>query len=190
MGNKKYQIIYADPPYPIKWTNSNTVSGFKKLEYPTMGIAEMCHLPIKKIMDDGCKCFVWTTNGFLIETIYMIKQWGFQYDKIWTWCKKTGAGGHPRNATEHIVEGTAGFIKTIGMHESATNNWFIASRGKHSEKPEEPRQMIERFYPNSQKIELFARKKFIGWDAWGNEIENDIDLMSLQDDNIIQPKLF
>ena len=47
-----------------------------KLPYPTMGIAEMCHLPIKNIMDDGCKCFVWTTNGFLIKTIYINKAMG------------------------------------------------------------------------------------------------------------------
>ena len=74
------------------------------------------------------------------------------------------------------MEGTSGFIKTIGMHEKATNNWFIAQRGKHSVKPEEPRKMIERFYPNSKKIELFAREKVDGWDSWGNEVENDINL--------------
>ena len=173
---KKYNIIYADPPWPIRWTNSNTKSGFKKLQYPTMGIAEMCNLPIQKIMADGCKCFVWTTNGFLLEAFHLIRAWGFQYDKLWTWCKKTGAGGHPRNATEHIVEGTAGFIKTIGMHEPATNNWFIAKKGKHSKKPDVAIEMIERFYPNTNKIELFAREKRDGWDAFGNEVESDIQL--------------
>lgn len=174
--NKKYQIIYADPPWPIKWINSNTKSGFKKLQYPTMGIAEMCNLNVKNIMDDGCKCFIWTTNGFLFEALFLLRSWGFQYNKLWTWCKKTGAGGHPRNATEHIVEGVAGFIKTIGIHEKATNNWFIATKGKHSKKPEEARKMIERFYPNTRKIELFARKKTKGWDVWGNEVESDIEL--------------
>lgn len=173
---KKYQIVYADPPWPIKWTNSNTVSGFKCLNYPTMSIAEMCNLDVKSIAEDGCKCFVWTTNGFLLEALFLVRSWGFQYDKLWTWCKKTGAGGHPRNATEHIVEGTRGFIKTIGMHEPATNNWFMAIKGKHSVKPEEARSMIERFYPNCSKIELFARQKTEGWDVWGNEIESDIEV--------------
>ena len=177
LPNKKYQIIYADPPWPIKWTNSNTISGFKRLEYPTMGIAEMCNLDVKSLADDGCKCFIWTTNGFLLEALFLMRSWGFQYEKLWTWCKKTGAGGHPRNATEHIVEGTSGFIKTIGMHEKATNNWFIAQRGKHSVKPEEPRKMIERFYPNSKKIELFARQNTEGWDVWGNELVADQPLL-------------
>jgi len=171
--NKKYQIILADPPYPIKWINSNTVSGFKRLQYPTMAIAEMCNLPVKDIMAEGCKCFVWTTNSFLIETIFLVRSWGFQYEKLWTWCKKTGAGGHPRNATEHLVEGIAGFIKTIGMEGvPATNNWFIAKRGKHSEKPEIVREMIEKFYPDTSKIELFARKCYPCWDSWGFEAHN------------------
>jgi N6-adenosine-specific RNA methylase IME4 len=141
-----------------------------------MGIAEMCNLDVQSIAEDGCKCFMWTTNGFLLEALFLMRSWGFQYEKLWVWCKKTGAGGHPRNATEYIVEGTSGFIKTIGSHEKATNNWFIAQRGKHSVKPEEPRKMIEKFYPNCSKIELFARTKTTGWDVWGNEVESDINL--------------
>ena len=174
---KKYQIIYADPPWPIKWQNSNTVSGFKCLQYPTMPISDMCNLPIQSISDDGCKCFIWTTNYFLPEGLGLLKSWGFQYDKLWTWCKPTGAGGHPRNSTEHIIEGTRGFIKTIGTFGvSATNNWFLSPKGKHSVKPEIARKMIERFYPNSNKIELFARQKTEGWHVWGNEVESDITL--------------
>lgn len=176
MGEKKYQIIYADPPWPIKWLNSNTISGFKKLPYQTMPIAEMCNLPIQSIANDGAKCFIWTTNAFLPEGLGLLKAWGFQYEKLWTWCKGTGAGGHPRNATEHIIEGTNGFLKSISPHEKATNNWFIAKRGEHSQKPKIAREMIEKFYPNTTKIELFAREKTEGWDVWGNEIENSIIL--------------
>jgi len=45
----------------------------------------------------------------------------------------------------------------------------------HSEKPEELRLMIEKVsYP--PYVELFARQKANGWDAWGNEINSDIVL--------------
>lgn len=172
----KYQIIYADPPWPIRWVNVPTKSGFKGLSYPTMGIAEMCNMPIKEISDDYSKCFVWTTNHFLLEGLFLIRSWGFQYDKLWVWCKKTGAGGHPRTATEYIVEGTRGLIKSIGATEKATNNWFIADRGKHSQKPVEVYEMIERFYPNTKKLELFARNRRDGWDVFGNEVEGSIRL--------------
>jgi len=175
---KKYQIIYADPPYPIRWQGSNSI-GTKPLEYPTIPISELAQLPIKEIAEDCSKLFVWTNNSFLPEILGLIRVWGFQYDKLWTWCKKTGAGGHPRNATEHLIEASRGAIKSIGRHEKAVNNWFIAKKEKHSQKPKEARELIEYCYPNTTKIELFAREKTKGWDVWGNEVESDIELLKL-----------
>ncbi len=170
--NKKYQIIYADPPWPIRWVTVPTKSGFKGLEYPTMAIAEMCNLPVKEISAECSKCFVWTTNHFLLEGLFLIRSWGFQFDKLWVWCKKTGAGGHPRTSTEYVIEGTKGLLKSIGGNNvKATNNWFIASKGKHSVKPEVVRDMIDRFYPNCSKIELFARQKALGWDCLGFDVD-------------------
>ena len=158
---KKYQIICADPPYPTKWGGSPYI-GTKPLSYSTMTIAEICALPVKSIADDCSKLFIWTTNHFLPETLGIIKYWGFQYDKLWTWCKPTGAGGHPRNATEHLVMATRGDIPTIGRHIKAINNWIIAPTSKHSEKPQVFMDEIERLYPNTTKIELFARRKRMG----------------------------
>lgn len=172
---KKYQIIYADPPYPIKWRGSNSI-GTKPLVYPTMTLMELAQLPIKDIAEDCSKLFLWTPNGFLPEALGLLKFWGFQYDKLWTWCKKTGAGGHPRNATEHLIESSRGALRSIGRHKRAVNNWFIASTRGHSTKPEEARKLIEYCYPNVTKIELFARERVLGWDTWGNEVESDIDL--------------
>jgi len=43
-------------------------------------------------------------------------------------------------------------------------------RTRHSEKPEEFRQIIDTLYPTGKRIELFARKKAEGWDCYGNEI--------------------
>uniref|UniRef100_A0A6M3KU70 Putative methyltransferase n=1 Tax=viral metagenome TaxID=1070528 RepID=A0A6M3KU70_9ZZZZ len=167
---KKYQIILADPPYPIKWQGSNSI-GTKPLEYPTMTIAELCNLPVKQIVDDCSMLFIWTTNSFLPETLGIIKFWGFQYDKLWTWCKPTGAGGHPRNATEHLVIARRGALITLDRHERAINNWTPAPTGRHSEKPQIFVDEIERLYPNTRRIELFARVKRFGWDSIGFDIE-------------------
>ncbi|GAG72091.1 unnamed protein product, partial [marine sediment metagenome] len=151
---RKYQIIYADPPYPIKWRGSNSI-GTKPLAYPTMTIAKLCSLPIKDLVEDCSKLFLWTTNGFLPEALGIVNFWGFQYDKLWTWCKPTGAGGHPRNATEHLIESSRGALKSIGRHERAINNWFISSTKGHSVKPNKAREIIEYCYPNTKKLELF-----------------------------------
>lgn len=172
---KKYQIIYADPAWPIKWQGSGSI-GTKPLQYPTMTIGKMCSLRVKNIAEDLSKLFMWTTNSFLPEALEVTKFWGFQYDKLWTWCKPTGAGGHPRNATEHLIEASRGALKSIGRHEKPKNNWFIAPTRGHSVKPKEMRNIIEYCYPNYTKIELFAREKTPDWDVWGNEVESDIKL--------------
>lgn len=45
-----------------------------------------------------------------------------------------------------------------------------AVRTRHSEKPEEVRRRIEELFGDVPRIELFARKRFHGWDCWGNEV--------------------
>ena len=49
-------------------------------------------------------------------------------------------------------------------------------RTKHSKKPDEIRKRIERMFPKQTKIELFARQRYDGWDAWGNEVQSDVNL--------------
>ena len=171
LPKKKYDIIYADPPYPIRWIGSSSI-GTKHIDYPTMPISELCLLPVKDIANDCSKLFVWSSNSFLPEILGMVKHWGFTYDKLWTWCKKTGAGGHPRNATEHLIEASRGALKSIGRNERPFNNWFEAKKGIHSEKPELARDIIDYCYPKASKIELFARRRLLkdNWSFWGNEI--------------------
>jgi len=180
--NKKYQIIYADPCWNIRWQGSGSI-GTKPLQYPTMTMMELSKLPVKDIAEDLSKLFMWTTNGYLPEALGLLKYWGFQYDKLWTWCKPTGAGGHPRNATEHLIEASRGALPSIGRHEKAVNNWFQAPTKGHSVKPEKARELIEYCYPNYTKIELFARRKVEGWDVWGNEVESDIQLIKPEFEN-------
>ncbi|GAH78553.1 unnamed protein product, partial [marine sediment metagenome] len=51
-------------------------------------------------------------------------------------------------------------------------------RMKHSKKPNEARKRILRLMGDLPRIELFARQKTEGWDAWGNEVESNIELVS------------
>ena len=47
---------------------------------------------------------------------------------------------------------------------------------KHSKKPLCAYQMLETMFPETQKIELFARNERNGWDCWGNEVEVNFQL--------------
>lgn len=55
------------------------------------------------------------------------------------------------------------------MHWAAHGH-TAAERGKHSQKPVEVIDGITRMFPVQEKIELFARNNYIGWDNWGLEI--------------------
>jgi site-specific DNA-methyltransferase (adenine-specific) len=169
---KKYQTIYADPPWPIKW-NASAAIGKKHIDYPTMPISEICALPVHELADTNCTLFMWTTNAFLPESLGVLRHWRFHYKMLFTWCKNNGMGGHPRNATEHMMIATRG--EPAGdRHASATLNWLEHPRLSHSEKPEPFRQIIERISP-APRLELFARKRSEGWDVWGNQIDGGIE---------------
>lgn len=168
----KYQTILADPPWPIKW-NASAAIGKKHIEYPTMPISEICALPVYDLADANCTLFMWTTNAFLPESLGVLRHWKFQYKMLFTWCKNNGMGGHPRNATEHMVIATRGEPPS-DRHAFATLNWLEHPRVGHSVKPKVFRDVVEHLSP-APRIELFARQRVDGWHAWGNEVYSDIE---------------
>jgi N6-adenosine-specific RNA methylase IME4 len=46
---------------------------------------------------------------------------------------------------------------------------YSEEKTEHSKKPEFYYKMIEDLYPNSKKIELFARNKRYGWESFGDQ---------------------
>lgn len=53
---------------------------------------------------------------------------------------------------------------------------IISHVEEHSKKPDEVRERIERLMGDVPRIELFACQKADGWDVWGNEVINDVEL--------------
>jgi len=140
-------------------------------------------LPIKKLADKDCALFLWVTDSHLCDGLELIKKWGFTYKTIaFVWVKKTNKGNLCANVgswtmknTEICLLGTKGNM----LKYKNKNNIFQlveAERSKHSKKPEEVRKRIEELFPNTYKIELFARQKAEGWNVWGNEVESDIHI--------------
>ena len=48
-------------------------------------------------------------------------------------------------------------------------------RSKHSEKPREVQDRINRMFPSQKKLEMFARESYLGWDCWGNQVDSTFD---------------
>jgi len=172
----EYKTIIADPPWPIWWPKSKHI-GTKELDYPVMPIAEIAALDVARIADDNCRLFLWTTNTYLPEALWVVRLWGFRYKMLFTWCKNNGIGAVPRVATEHLIIGYRGFPKRVGSkHDEMVLNWIALPRTKkHSQKPPEIIEIVERM-SEEPRIELFARVTRDGWDCWGNEIASSIKI--------------
>jgi N6-adenosine-specific RNA methylase IME4 len=173
--NKKYKIIYADPPWCYK-DKSKSHGGGAESHYQCMDLKEICNLPINQITEDNSVLFLWVTMPMLIEGLEVIKSWGFRYKTCgFTWVKLNknksiymGMGRYTRANAEICLLATKGKglkrincgIKSVQLHE----------RLEHSHKPNLFRNLIVNLFGDLPKIELFARQEVNGWDSWGDEI--------------------
>jgi len=156
-----------------------------------MSLQELKNLPIKNITKDNAVLFLWVTYPFLPEGLELIKAWGFTYKSIaFQWLKLNkvnkqpfyGLGRWTRGNTEPCLLATKGKPKRICP---AVFQLIQAPIIRHSQKPGEARDKIIQLMGPLPRIELFARQKIEGWDIWGNELENSIDLMQLKNETSI-----
>ena len=178
LPNKKYQIIYADPPWRFKAYNDETSANWVGNQYPLMDLKEICALPIKNIADENCVLFLWATFPTLDTAFDVIKAWGFTYKTVaFVWIKTNrdttpflGMGYWTRSNAEIVLLATKGKPKRVGSNVFQV---VMAKRKDHSEKPAEVRNRIIQLIGNLPKIELFAREKLEGWDCWGNQVPKE-----------------
>jgi site-specific DNA-methyltransferase (adenine-specific) len=164
----QYRIIYADPP----WKYSDKLIenyGAANHHYPQMTIEQLCKLKVIDIAGDNSVLFMWVTSPLLEDVFQVIKAWGFEYKTSFVWDKVKHNYGHYNSVRhEFLLICTRGSC-TPDKKELYDSVQTIERSDKHSEKPEEFRKIIDDLYPQGERIELFARKKIDGWDAWGNE---------------------
>lgn len=182
--NKKYQIIYADPPWSY---NDKGCQGTMANHYKGMKIDDICNLPVDKITDDNCILFLWATYPMLKEGLRVIESWKFIYKSIaFQWVKmnkkkKTpfyGLGRWTRGNTEPCLLATKGKPKRIS---ASVFQLIFSPLRQHSQKPDETRDKIVQLVGDLPRIELFAREKTEGWDAIGNGIDGKDINQSLQE---------
>jgi len=170
--DKKYNIIYADPPWDLKrgpdW-NSNGPS--KPLPYPTMSIEDIANMPVKSIVAKDAHLYLWVVNKYIRQSYDIAEAWGFSPSCMLTWCKPRhgiGIGGTFVQTTEHILFCRRG---TLSAQKRVDTTWFEHKRLAHSVKPQMFRDLVVSVSGDLPRIELFARTSSPGWDVWGNEVE-------------------
>jgi N6-adenosine-specific RNA methylase IME4 len=173
---KKYHIIYADPPW------KQTKGGIRKcrpnqdknLDYQTMSLNE-----IDKVLHklSAPMLFVWTIDKFLHKTEEMLSDYKLHARFIWDKENGVAPAFTVRYSHEYLLWFYKSPMLTIAKEMRGKYTTVLREKStKHSKKPLIAYEMIENLYPNTNKIELFARNKREGWDVWGNEVESDIDL--------------
>ncbi len=172
---KKYQIIYADPPWKIGSMRMKKARPNAKLPYKRMSLEEIKALPVKEISDENCGLFLWTTHTFLPKAFEVVEAWGFKYHCCITWDKTNGipCWGFKRR-TEFILYGYKGLIN-VNQRGRFIHTLFTEKLTTHSTKPKGFYDILENNTPKP-RIELFSRERREGWDVWGNEVESDIEL--------------
>ena len=164
----KYRIIYADPP----WQYGDERSGFGGAtdHYNTMTMEELKAMPVSSLTEENAVLFLWGTAPLLPEAIELIESWGFKYKTNIVWDKvRANLGNYTSVRHEHLFIATKG----SGVPDNTTrvDSVQVVERvGRHSEKPEEFKNIIETLYTYGNKLELFARKSVEGWEVFGNEL--------------------
>ena len=186
LPNRKYQVIYADPPWDYggkmqydKTTIKDENVGFKKkiflssaeFKYPTLKLKHLKELNIKSIAEDDCLLFMWTTGPQMANSIELGIAWGFEYKTVaFVWDKMIhNPGRYTLSQTEFVLAFKRGkFPQPRGARN--IKQMLQTRRGEHSVKPLQIIDGITKMFPEQKKIELFARNNYVGWDNWGLEI--------------------
>lgn len=174
---KKYNIIYADPPWLYDNAGTQKSRGMARSSYECMPLKDIKEVPIRDISAESCMLFLWATMPKLNEAIEVVSAWGFKYITCaFCWVKQNPKGNGIYSGLGHWVNGNAELCllgkkgKSLERKNKSVKQIVLYPRGRHSEKPAIVRDRIVDLLGDLPRIELFARQKVVGWDSWGNEV--------------------
>lgn len=176
VGERKYSVIYADPPWSFDvWSGAGKDRAAEN-HYPTMSQAEIEALPVASMAADDCALIMWAVMPQLPEALAVIKAWGFEYKTCaFVWVKTTQDGERPATGMGYWTRANAEVCLLATRGNPARINADVhqvvmSPRTEHSRKPDEIAARIERLLPGPY-LEMFARSPREGWDVWGNQAE-------------------
>jgi N6-adenosine-specific RNA methylase IME4 len=159
----EFDVVLADPPWRSDF--GKTCSRAVERHYPTMLLPEIKALPVPAAASS--MLFLWTTNPMLVQALEVMATWGWTYRTNIAWVKpKAGTGKYVRGQHELLLIGRRGKMPAPKPGTLPPSIVRAAQRG-HSVKPDEVYAMIEKMYPDTRRLELFARRPWPGWTSWG-----------------------
>ncbi len=179
-----FKTVLADPPWAFNaWADSDKAHGTANSHYDTMQLEELLKLDVASLCAPDCVLFLWICWPNLLESLELIKQWGFVYKTCgFSWMKADvstlnmfsepidaymGLGYWTRANSEVCLLATRGKPKRLNAD---VRQGIIAPRREHSRKPDGVHARIERLV-EGPFLELFARQRRKNWTCWGNQLD-------------------
>lgn len=173
-----YGAIYADPPWNFV---TRSAKGRGRCpdgqgHYQVMDLDAIKALPVVQLAAPDCVLLLWITDPLLERGLDVIRAWGFVYKTVaFTWVKTTKSGGWhislgywTRGNPEQCLLFTKGHPKALSH---SVRQLVVSPRREHSRKPDECYGHIETLV-GGPYVELFARHRRPGWDAWGDQLRD------------------
>lgn len=175
----KYNTIVIDPPWKLRIAKRKVRPNQQTFPYKTMSLKEIEEFPIDNFANNECHLFLWTTQKYLKSAFDIIEKWKFNFHIVITWDKMSGMClfGFQRR-TEFIIYAYRGKIKIFQKRKSFPTVIKEKSKG-HSIKPEIFYKFVRDYFPKP-RIDIFARKRHEGFDAWGDEVEKETQKSLIQ----------
>lgn len=178
-GKQKFATVLADPPWRFTNRTGKMAPEHHRLSrYGTMGLDDICALPVSKVLAPTAHLYLWVPNALLPDGLQVMRAWGFEYKSNIVWHKirkdggsdGRGVGFYFRNVTELILFGVRGKnARTLDPGRTQVN--YLATRKReHSRKPDEQYELIEACSPGP-RLEMFSRGTRPGWTVWGNQAD-------------------
>lgn len=171
-----FHLIYVD----FAWDYNLPLSG--AANYKTMTQEEtkkeFPELPLAK----DSVVFMWVTNPMLKEAMELMDFYGIEYKTNIVWVKmkngkaKPGTGYYVRGAHELLLIGVKGNLGVPFESDRIPSVVFAEPTG-HSSKPLLFIEIIQKLFPRTKKLEMFARGKKdpvydSSWTRYGNQAED------------------
>jgi N6-adenosine-specific RNA methylase IME4 len=159
-----------------------------EVDYPFMSDDEIMALDVEALADNDCVLFLWTTRRRFRRgvAVAVAEAWGFEDCGEIIWGLRNRGMGTVSLANDHEPVLVARRGHDLLSADEPLGVWFWRQvyewnpkakvpQKKHSAKPSGFFELIEQVAP-APRLELFAREQRLGWDTWGNEAFEHVEV--------------
>ena len=164
------------------------LAAHEDFDYPLMSCEELAHLDIPALLRPDAFVFLWTINRFVRPAFDLLDTWGLEYMCVMAWVKPHGPKpvGYPIYNMEPIIVGRQGRPKFLDTKDFRTANLWDAPRNPNAApgawgrqianctKPDGLYNLLRRVTP-APRLDMFARRRIDGFDAWGNQVPDETE---------------